>query len=133
MRARNKQRVSAMRLMTAEFKRIEVDERIDLDDERVLAILDKMLKQRKDSLGQYTEAGRTDLADQEQFEIDLINEYLPEGLDEATISQLIDDAIATTGAESMRDMGAVMGVLRPQVQGRADMGQVSALVKSKLG
>jgi uncharacterized protein YqeY len=132
MRARDKQRVGALRLVTAEFKRVEVDERIELDDTRVLQVLDKMVKQRKDSLEQYEKAGREDLVAQEAFELDLIKEFMPEGLDEVVITALVQEAIAETGASSMKDMGSVMGVLRPRVQGRADMGQVSALVKAQL-
>jgi uncharacterized protein YqeY len=132
MRARDKQRVGALRLVTAEFKKVEVDERIELDDTRVLQVLDKMVKQRKDSLEQYEKAGREDLVAQEAFELDLIKEFMPEGLDEVVITALVQEAIAETGASSMKDMGSVMGVLRPRVQGRADMGQVSALVKAQL-
>lgn len=132
MRARDKQRLGALRLIAAEFKRVEVDERIELDDTRILSIFDKMTKQRKDSLSQYRAAGRDDLADQEAFELDLIREFMPEALDEAAVDTLIADAVAETGATTIRDMGNVMGVLRPKVQGRADMGQVSALVKARL-
>lgn len=132
MRARDKQRLGVLRLVMAEFKRIEVDERIELDDDRVLAILDKMTKQRRDSLTQFQDAGRTDLADQESFELDLIKEYMPDQLDEAVIVELIDSAIAESGASSMKDMGKLMSMIRPQVQGRADMGMVSAIVKQKL-
>jgi hypothetical protein len=132
MRARDKQRLGALRLIAAEFKRVEVDERIELDDTRVLSIFDKMIKQRKDSLSQYQAAARDDLADQETFELDLIREFMPEALDEAAVDALIADAVAETGASSIKDMGQVMGVLRPKVQGRADMGQVSALVKARL-
>lgn len=132
MRARDKQRLGALRLIAAEFKRVEVDERIELDDTRVLSILDKMTKQRKDSLSQYQAAGRQDLADQEAFELDLLREFMPEALDEDEITVLIADAVAETGASTIKDMGAVMGVLRPKVQGRADMGQVGTLVKEKL-
>ena len=132
MRAREKQRLGVLRLMMAEFKRIEVDERIDLEDERVLAILDKMTKQRKDSLQQYTAAGRDDLASQEQFELDVINEYTPDALSDSEILALLDSAISETGAASMKDMGSLMAVLKPQLQGRADMGAVSKLVKERL-
>lgn len=132
MRARDKQRLGALRLIAAEFKRVEVDERIELDDTRVLSIFDKMTKQRKDSLSQFQAAGRDDLADQEAFELDLLREFMPEALDEAAVDALIVDAVAETGATTIRDMGNVMGVLRPKVQGRADMGQVSALVKARL-
>ncbi|MEK9869326.1 MAG: GatB/YqeY domain-containing protein [Gammaproteobacteria bacterium] len=133
MKARDKDRVAALRLILAEFKRVEVDERIELDDTRVLAILDKMTKQRKDSLQQYQDAGRDDLADKESFELELIAVYLPAQMDADELATLVSAAIADTGASSMQDMGKVMGILKPQVQGRADMGQVSQLVKSQLG
>ncbi len=133
MRAREKARVAVLRLVTSEFKRIEVDERIELDDARVLAVLDKMVKQRRDSEQQYREAGRDDLADQERFEIDTIQEFLPQPLSDAELDQLVADAISQTGASSMKEMGAVMGVLKPQVQGRADMADVSKRLKAKLG
>ena len=133
MRAKQKARLSALRLITAEFKRVEVDERIDVDNERALSILDKMTKQRRDSIAQYQEAGRDELAAQEQFEIDVLNEFLPEALSEDELSQLVADAIAQSGATSMQNMGSVMGILKPQVQGRADMAQVSRLVKAQLG
>ena len=132
MRAREKQRLGVLRLVMSEFKRIEVDERIELDDNRALVILDKMTKQRKDSLSQFEKAGRDDLVQQESFELDLIKEFMPEALDETTIASLIDEAITETGASSMKDMGQVMAVIRPQVQGRADMGAISAMVKGKL-
>ncbi len=133
MRARAKQRLGALRLISAEFKKVEVDERVELDDQRVLEILDKMTKQRKDSLSQYESAGRDDLVQQEKFEIYLINEFLPEQLDEAGLASLVDEVIAAIGAESMKDMGKVMSMLKSQAQGRADMAAVGALVKSKLG
>lgn len=133
MRAKEKERLAALRLITAEFKRVEVDERVEVDDARALAILDKMTKQRRDSIAQYTEAGRAELAAVEQFEIDVISEFLPAALSEEELNQLIADAIAQSGAASMQDMGNVMGVLRPQVQGRADMALVSRLVKAQLG
>lgn len=132
MRARDKQRVGALRLVTAELKRVEVDERIELDDSRVLAVLDKMVKQRKDSLAQYAQAGRDDLVNQEQFELDLLKEFMPAPLDASAIAELVDETIVETGAGSMKDMGQVMAALRPKVQGRADMGAVSNLVKQKL-
>ena len=132
MKARDKQRLGALRLMMAEFKRVEVDERIELDDARVLVILDKMNKQRRDSLKQYADAGRQDLADQEALEIAIIEEFLPQGLSAEEIDQLVADAVGATGAASMQDMGKVMGILKPQIQGRADMGEVSALVKKQL-
>ena len=133
MRARAKQRLGALRLISAEFKKVEVDERVELDDQRVLEILDKMTKQRKDSLSQYESAGRDDLVQQEQFELNVINEFLPEQLDEAGLASLVDGVIASIGAESMKDMGKVMSMLKSQARGRADMAEVGALVKSKLG
>jgi len=133
MRAKEKERLSALRLITAEFKRVEVDERIEIDDARALAILDKMSKQRRDSIAQYEAAGRDDLAAVEQFEISVLNEFLPEALSEEELAKLVADAIAQSGAAGMQDMGKVMGILKPQVQGRADMAQISQLVKSQLG
>ena len=133
MRAREKARVAVLRLVTAEFKRIEVDERIELDDARVLAVLDKMVKQRRDSEQQYRDAGRAELADQERLEIDVIQEFLPQPLSDAELDQLVADAIAQSGAEGMKDMGKVMGILKPQVQGRADMADVSKRLKARLG
>ncbi|MDP1521011.1 GatB/YqeY domain-containing protein [Porticoccus litoralis] len=133
MRAKEKERLGAIRLILAELKRIEVDERIEVDDARVLAILDKMVKQRRDSISQYVDAGRQELADKEQAEIDVIQAFLPEALGEAELTTMIDAAIQESGAESMRDMGKVMGLLKPQIQGRADVGAVSGMVKSKLG
>ena len=115
------------------MKKVEVDERIELDDERIISILDKMIKQRRESIKQFEAASRQELADKEQGEIDVIQEFLPTALSEAELIQLIDKAIAETGAESMKDMGAVMAIIRPQVSGRADMGQVSAQVKARLG
>ena len=133
MRAREKQRLGALRLMTAELKRIEVDERKELSDADVLALLDKMAKQRRDSLSQYQQAGRDDLVAQEQFELDLLQEFMPEPLSEEALTALVDKAVDESGAESMKDMGKVMGLLKVEVQGRADMGQVGALVKARLG
>ncbi|MFV1873972.1 MAG: GatB/YqeY domain-containing protein [Oleiphilus sp.] len=132
MRARAKERLSAIRLIMAEFKRIEVDERIELDDARVLAVLDKMLKQRRDSINQYQSAGRDDLADVEIAEIAVIEEFLPEALTDEEIANMVNSAIASSGAESVRDMGKVMALLKPQLQGRADVGSVSQLVKKTL-
>lgn len=133
MRAKEKERLNALRLITSEFKRVEVDERIEIDDARALAILDKMLKQRRDSLAQYEAAGRDDLAAVEQFEMSVISEYMPEPLSDDELAKLVADAIAQSGAASMQDMGKVMGILKPQVQGRADMAQISQQVKSQLG
>ncbi len=132
MKARDKRRVAALRLINADLKRVEVDERRELSDRDVLAILTRMVKQRNDSLSQYRNAGRDDLAAQEQFEIDVIGAFLPEPLSDVEIDGLIDAAIAAVGALGMRDMGKVMGRLRGDVQGRADMGAVSARVKARL-
>ncbi|MCV6627141.1 MAG: GatB/YqeY domain-containing protein [Cellvibrionaceae bacterium] len=132
MRAKDKPRLGVLRMVQAEFKRIEVDERIELDDARVLAVLDKMLKQRKDSATQFREAERPELAEQEEMESAVIQEFLPAALSEAELEQIVSDAITETGAESARDMGKVMAIVKPQVQGRGDMGAVSQLVKAKL-
>lgn len=132
MRAREKVRLGTIRLIQSEFKRVEVDERIEIGDDRALTIMDKMLKQRRDSARQYEEAGRQELADIELAEIEVIQEFLPKQLSEEEIGELIEKAIADTGASGMQDMGKLMGVLKPQLQGRADMGKVSGLVKSKL-
>jgi uncharacterized protein YqeY len=133
MRAKDKPRLSALRLASAEFKRVEVDERIEVDEDRALAILDKMIKQRQNSIEQYEQADRHDLADTEKFEISVISEFLPEALSEDELAKIVADAVTQTGAASMQDMGKLMGVLKPQVQGRADMAQVSRLVKAALG
>ena len=132
MRAKDKVRLQAIRLIMAEFKRIEVDERIELDDSRVIVVLDKMLKQRRDSIQQFTQANRQDLVDQEAAEIAVIQEFMPAALSEAEIDTLIDEAIAATGATSMKEMGAVMGLLKPKLLGKADMGQVSQRIKNRL-
>ena len=133
MKAGDKARLAVIRLILAAIKQREVDERIELDDQQVLAVLDKMVKQRRDSIQQYRDAGREELAAAEEAEVAVIQEYLPEALSEAEIAAIVEQAIADTGASSMKDMGKVMGKVKPQVQGRADMGQVSALVKQKLG
>lgn len=132
MRAKAKERLGAIRLILAEVKQIEVDERIDVDDSRLLAVLDKMVKQRRDSIHQFEDAGRQELADIEQSEIDVIQEFLPEALTNEELVAMIDAAIASSGAESMRDMGKVMGILKPKIQGRADVGAASGMVKGKL-
>lgn len=132
MKAKDKERLAAIRLILADFKRIEVDERIEIDDERALVILDKMLKQRRDSIKQYQDAGRQELADKEQAEIDVIQSFLPTPFTEAELEDLIAQAIETSSAQSMQDMGKVMGILKPQLQGRADMGAVSKLIKARL-
>ncbi|WP_096085394.1 GatB/YqeY domain-containing protein [Agaribacterium haliotis] len=132
MRARDKQRLGVLRMLMSEFKRVEVDERIELDDVRVLAILDKAAKQRRDAAQQYRDAERSDLAETEEFEISVIQDYLPKQLSSDELGALVDQAIASTAAASMADMGKLMAVLKPQVHGRADMGEVSKLVKQKL-
>jgi hypothetical protein len=133
MKGGDKARLAVVRLMLAAVKQREVDERIELDDSQVLAVLDKMVKQRRDSIQQYGDAGRDDLVAQEAAEIEVIQEFLPKALSEDEINAIIEAAIAETGAESMRDMGKVMGIVKPQVQGRADVGQVSGRVKQRLG
>lgn len=132
MKARDKARVAVLRMVNAEFKRIEVDERRELSDDDVIAVLTRMQKQRLDSHTQFVDAGRDDLAAQEAYELDLIREYLPEPLSADELSALIDAAINSTGASAMGDMGKVMGALKAQVTGRADMTAVSKTVRDKL-
>jgi uncharacterized protein YqeY len=132
MRAKDKPRLGAIRLIQAEIKRIEVDERIEIDGARILAILDKMVKQRRDSINQYETAGRQELADIEIAEINVIQDFLPAALSDTEISAMVAAAVTETGASSMADMGKVMGILKPQIQGRADGGAVSGLVKAAL-
>ncbi|MFZ9585648.1 MAG: GatB/YqeY domain-containing protein [Pseudohongiellaceae bacterium] len=132
MRARDKDRLGAIRLILAEFKKIEVDERQDVTDERAITVLDKMVKQRRDSIKQYESGGRPELAAAEQAEITVIQEFLPAALSETEISDIIKAAISQAGASSMKEMGAVMNIARPQLLGRADMGLVSQLVKKLL-
>ena len=133
MRAKDKQCLGAIRLILAAIKQREVDERIELNEAQTLAVLEKMIKQRRESLAQYQSAGRADLAAQEAFEIDLIQAYLPAPLSEAELDALIVHAIAATGAQSVRDMSKVMAAIRDQAQGRADMAAVSARVKARFG
>ena len=133
MKAREKQTLSTIRLIQADFKRIEVDERIEIDDARAIAIMDKMVKQRRDSAKQYRDADRPELADQEDAEIIVIQTFLPEQLSADDIDALIDEALAGIEATGMAAMGQLMGKLKPQLQGRADMGEVSQRVKAKLG
>lgn len=133
MKAGDKPRLGVIRLMLAAIKQREVDERIELDDAQTLAVLDKMVKQRRDSISQYEGAGREDLAEVERFEVGIIQDYLPAALSETEIAALVEEAVAASGAAAMSDMGKVMNVLRPQIQGRADMGAVSTLVKQRLG
>lgn len=132
MRAKAKERLATIRMILAEIKRIEVDERITPDDARIVATLDKMQKQRRDSISQFEAAGRNDLADIEQQELTVIQEFLPQALTEAELISIIDQAVTDSQAQSMQDMGKVMGLVKPQVQGRADMGQISQLVKARL-
>ena len=133
MRAKDKPRLATLRLITAAIKQQEIDERIELNDAQVLVLLDKMCKQRRESISQFEKAGRDDLIAQEVSELELIQTYLPEQLGEDEIVVLIDEAMAATGAASIKDMGKVMGQLKPRLQGRADMGAVSAMIKAKLG
>ena len=132
MKAGEKSRLGTIRLMLAAIKQREVDERITLDDQQILAVFDKMIKQRRESLVQFRKGRREDLVATESNEIDVIQGYLPEALSAAAVEQLIDDAVQQTGASSMREMGAVMKILRPAVQGRVDMAAVSARVKARL-
>ncbi len=132
MKAKDKSRLATLRLITAEIKQREVDSRAELDESQVLTILDKMIKQRRDSATQYENAGRAELAEQENSEIAIIETYLPAALSEDEIAGMIAEALQTTGASGMQDMGKVMGLLKPKMQGRADIGKVSALVKQKL-
>ncbi|MFO8154597.1 MAG: GatB/YqeY domain-containing protein [Pseudomonadota bacterium] len=132
MRAKDKELLTTLRLISAGFQQAEVDQRTELDDATALALLDKMAKQRRESLTQYDEAGRIDLADREREELAIIEGYLPAQLGDAEIDQHVEEAIAATGATSMADMGKVMGELKPKLQGRADMGAVSGRVKARL-
>lgn len=132
MKGGDKPRLAVIRLIMSAIKQVEVDERIELDDDRVIAVLDKMVKQRRESASQYEQAGRDDLLDQENYEIDVLKDFLPAALSDEEIENMIDDAITSTGASSIKDMGKVMGMLKPQMQGRADMGAVSGMIKAKL-
>ncbi|MEQ8315342.1 MAG: GatB/YqeY domain-containing protein [Gammaproteobacteria bacterium] len=132
MRAKDKERLGTVRLMLSEIKRIEVDERIDPDDARIISILDKMVKQRRDSINQYVDGGRQELADKEQAEINVIQEFLPQPLSDEEVDAIVQHAISDTSATSMADMGKVMGLVKPQVVGKADMGTVSQKVKAAL-
>ena len=132
MRARETARLGAIRLLLAAIKQKEVDERIELDDTAVVTIIDKMLKQRKDSIEQYQKANRQDLVDAEQFEVTVLTGYMPQALSTAEIESIIAAAVAESGAKSMQEMSKVMAIAKPQLAGRADMGEVSRLVKAKL-
>ena len=133
MKAGEKERLGVIRLILAAIKQIEVDQRIVLDDVQIIAVLDKMLKQRRDSIAQYTAASRTDLADVESAEVVIIQSYMPQALTDAEIDALVEQAVAEVGASSIADMGKVMALLKPNLQGRADMGAVSTRIKAKLG
>ena len=132
MKSGDKDRLKVIRLILAAVKQIEIDKRIELDDAAVLVVLNKMVKQRHDSVTQFTDGGRTDLADIELAEIVVLEDYLPEQLSAADLDSLIDQAIAETGADSMRDMGKVMGLIKAKAEGRADIGAASAKVKARL-
>jgi uncharacterized protein len=132
MRAKDSERLSALRLLLAAVKQREVDERIELTDADVVAVIDKMLKQRRDSISQFEAGGRQDLVDKEKFEVQVLSAYMPQGLSAQEIEQAVVEAIASVGAKSAQDMGKVMAVLKPRLAGRADMAKVSALVKSRL-
>lgn len=133
MRAKDAPRLGTIRLLQAAIKQREVDERIELEDTHVIEVIEKMLKQRRDSISQYEAANRADLADVEKYEVSVLQEYLPQPLGEAEIAELLDKAIAETGASGVKDMGKVVAAVKPQVVGRADMGKVSGLIKARLG
>ncbi len=132
MKAKNKERLTVVRSLLAAIKQVEIDNQVDVDDAGVLAILDKAMKQRRDSHQQYVDADRPDLAEQEAYEMSVIQDFMPQPLSEAEIIALIEEAMASSGASNMQDMGKVMGLLKPKMQGRADMGEVSKLIKAKL-
>ena len=132
MKSGDKARLLVIRTMLAAIKQIEVDERIELDDNRIIAVLDKMSKQRRESIEQFSKGSRDDLIAIEEFELQIIKEYLPEALSEIEINELVEQSIQTSEASSIKDMGKVMGILKPQLQGRADMAKVSQLIKSRL-
>ena len=131
MKGGDKARLLVIRTMLAAIKQIEVDERIELDDDRIIAVLDKMTKQRRESIEQFSKGSRDDLIAIEEFELQIIKEYLPEALSETEINELVEHSIKTSGASTIKDMGKVMGILKPQLQGRADMSKVSQLIKSR--
>ena len=132
MKAGQKERLAVIRLITSSIKQIEVDERIELDDARIIAVLDKMVKQRRESIIQFKKAERDDLIKQEALEIDIIQEFLPQALSEEEIDSIVNEAIKKTAASSIKDMGKVMGLVKPQIIGRADMGEISGRIKSLL-
>jgi len=132
MKGGDKARLGVIRLMLAALKQVEVDERIELDDTRIITILDKMLKQRRESITQFDAAGRDDLSTQEQSEIEVIQTFMPQALSDEEIETIINDAITASGAASVKDMGKVMGIVKPLMAGRADMGKVSGTIKNRL-
>ncbi len=132
MKAGDKPRLATLRLMSAAIKQIEVDQRIELDEPGTISVLDKMLKQRRESIAQYQQANRDDLIEVEQAELELIQEYMPEALSDDEIASIIDDAVSSSGASSIKDMGKVMGVVKPLLQGKADMSAVSQIIKQRL-
>lgn len=133
MRAKDSVRLGAIRLLQAAIKQREVDERIDLDDTAVITVIEKMLKQRRDSIAAYESANRTDLADVEKFEVSVLQTYLPQQLTEEEIKVILEKVVADTGAEGVKDMGKVMAAIKPLVAGKADMGKISGLIKARLG
>ena len=132
MRSKDKERLGTLRLLTAAIKQIEVDERIELNDDQIIAVIEKMLKQRKDSIEQFEKAGRNELAEIEIKEVAILKEFMPEQLSDADVDALIDEAITATGASEMKEMGKVMGMLKAKLAGKADMGAVSGKIKAKL-
>jgi len=133
MRAKDSARLGTIRLLQAAIKQREVDERIELDDSNVIAVIEKMLKQRRDSIAAYESANRNDLADVEKFEVTVLQTYLPQQLTEAEIGAILEKVVAETGAAGVKDMGKVMAAIKPLVAGRADMGKISGLIKTRLG
>ena len=132
MKAKDKQALKAVRMILGAIKQKEVDDRIELDDAQVMAVIQKMVKQRKDSISQFSDAGRTDLVEVEETELVVINSYMPEQLSDAEVAEAVDKAIIDSSADSMKDMGKLMGMLKGQLDGKADMGLVSRLIKDKL-
>ena len=132
MKAKDKARLATIRLITAAIKQIEVDERIELDNTRVIAVLDKMVKQRRESISQFKTAGRDELVEQEAYEINIIQEFLPQPLSDEEIESIVNDAISKCNACTIKDMGKVMGIVKPQIVGRADMGEISGKIKATL-
>ncbi len=132
MKAKEREKLTTLRMLTSALKQIEVDEKIELDDQRILAVIEKMIKQRKDAASQFAEGGRQDLAEKELAEVGYLEVFMPEALNDAELEAIVSEVIAETGAASMKDMGKVMGAVKPKVQGRADMAQVSAKIKARL-